>query len=82
MNAVTPAEIPHTIAVVYAEDQAEYTPLPVRRNDAGEVTSEWEPDAAEMSRLLETWASTGKIRVRITLLTFNNPLQPMRVEVP
>jgi hypothetical protein len=65
---------------VYAKDQPEYLPLPVRRFDgnppgAGGVTSCWEL----------TWLERLKIFINghfyISMLTFDQPLQPIRPHV-
>jgi hypothetical protein len=60
-------------AVTYAEDQPEYTPLPVLKSLDGEgyVTSRWRPTWRERLALLcgaDIW---------LTLMTFHNPLQPI-----
>lgn len=61
--------------VVFAKNQAEYVPLPATISPEGIVTTEWEPNAEELSELLNGG------RVRILLHTFNQPLQPLRVDV-
>lgn len=74
MTAVDP-EIDLLEKTVYAKDQPEYMPLPVRRTPDGEVVSCWKPN----------WPARLKMlfggRVYLTLLTFNNPLQPIRISV-
>lgn len=61
--------------VVYAKDQPEYLPLPAHRSKEGEVTTCWELSFLERLKVL--W--TG--RVYLTQLTFNEPLQPVRMSV-
>jgi hypothetical protein len=61
--------------VVFAKDQPEYNPLPAVRNSEGDVITDWEPSRDELVRLL-----LGG-RVRLTVLTFGHPLQPVRLEV-
>jgi hypothetical protein len=75
MIPVTPAEIPDTRLVVFAKDQPQYLPLPVRIAVDGTVVTEWEPTAEELALLVNGG------RVRLTVLTFNNPLQPVRLDV-
>lgn len=62
---------------VYAEDQPEYTPLPVQAipSAEGEVISCWVLSAAEFERIKETRC------VYLHQWTFNQPLQPVRLEV-
>jgi hypothetical protein len=59
---------------VYAKDQKEYLPLPVYKTKDGEVTSCWKFSFFERIKIL----FTGK--VYLTLLTFNNPLQPQIIK--
>ncbi len=59
--------------VVYAKDQPQYIPLPVRRSSDGEVVSCWKLNWK--SRLAVLFGA----KLYLTLLTFNNPLQPIRV---
>jgi hypothetical protein len=58
--------------IVYAEDQPEYLPLPVFKNNSpqGECVSCWKLSFRERLRIL--W--TGKLWV--SLMTFNKPLTP------
>lgn len=76
MRPVEPPEIQDTQAVVFAKNQPEYLPLPSRVYEDGTVVTEWEPSDEELERL--------KIggRIRLTVLTFNRPLQPVILEVP
>jgi hypothetical protein len=64
-----------TLAVVYAKDQPEYLPLPAYQQPDGTVTSCWLPNAEERERLI-----AGE-PIYIDLLTFGQPLQPLRVYV-
>jgi len=59
--------------VTYAENQSEYTPLPAHVNNAGVVTSCWKMPIWERIKFL----FSGKLF--ISSLTFNKPLQPLRV---
>lgn len=59
----------------YAENQKEYMPLPAFRDSKGQAVSCWGLSLAERLRVL----FTGKIWV--STLTFNNPLQPIALEV-
>lgn len=62
--------------VVYAKDQPEYLPLPVYKPEGdptGEVYQCWELSPED----LENINKTGKVWV--CQLTFNGPLQPLRV---
>lgn len=63
--------------VVYAEDQEEYEPLPALVEPDGTVHTLWALTDEERAAL----AAGGY--VSLTLLTFNQPLQPilLRVEV-
>ncbi len=75
---MTPVEpLPHAGAkiVTFAKNQPQYHPLPASIDDKGIVMTEWEPSAEELDKLL----SGG--RVRLWVYTFNNPLQPVMVEV-
>ncbi len=60
--------------VVYAENQEEYLKLPAHRNSAGCLTTCWKPNLFERLQIL----FTGKIWLQI--LTFNKPLQPLRMQ--
>lgn len=61
--------------VVYAKDQAEYTPLPVHRSLAGVVLSRWTLTDSERE------AVAAGADVFLSIHTFNQPLQPVRVEI-
>lgn len=76
MTPVAPLAVPAGARlVVFAKDQPQYIPLPASVDANGLVMTEWEPTAAELDALL-----TGG-RIRIWLHTFNQPLQPLSVEV-
>jgi len=60
--------------VVYAKNQPEYLLLPSHKAKNGTVTSCWEMSIKERLKVL--W--TGKIYLQI--LTFNQPLQPQRMD--
>lgn len=56
---------------VYAKDQPEYTPLPVLKNEEGDVVSCWELSEEEIKQIVETKQLYIKVK------TFNHPLQPI-----
>lgn len=60
---------------VFAEFQPEYLPLPVHKTSEGQVISCWSLTLKERIRLLLTG------RIYLSVLTFNNPLQPQRPSV-
>jgi hypothetical protein len=57
----------------YAKTQSEYAPLPVYKSTDGIATSCWRCSILERIKVL----FTGKIWVSV--MTFNKPLQPLRV---
>jgi hypothetical protein len=61
--------------VVFAKDQPEYLPLPAHKTPDGQVTSCWKMSWKERLRCIVTG------RIFITMLTFNKPLQPLRLAV-
>lgn len=61
--------------IVYAENQPEYLPLPSHKSDDGRVTSCWGLSFLERLRV----TLTGRIYLQV--LTFNNPLQPLKMSV-
>ena len=65
---------PHEI--VYAKDQPEYNPLPVHRNRRGVVLSRWKLTDEERE------AIANGADVWLYVYTFNQPLQPLRLEIP
>ena len=60
---------------IYAKDQPEYNPLVAYKTDDGAVTSCWKLNIRERVRVL----LTGKIFLQV--LTFNSPLQPVKMLV-
>lgn len=62
-----------------AKDQPEYFPLPALMDTApgnvGLVVTRWRPSAEELAKLL-----AGE-DVFLSIWTFNNPLQPVRLDV-
>ena len=60
--------------VVYAKDQPEYLPLPAIRNDTGIVITRWKLSWRE--RLRAVWSGD----LYLTILTFNRPLQPIKLD--
>ena len=61
--------------VTFAENQPEYLPLPAHKTSDGIITSCWKLSFLERLRV----ALTGKLYLRI--LTFNQPLQPLKMSV-
>lgn len=59
---------------VFAEGQPTYRPLPAYRNRDGVVISCWQLSPEELAEV----ARTG--RLWVSVLTFNRPLQPMRLD--
>jgi hypothetical protein len=57
--------------VVYAKDQPEYLPLPVRRFEDGEIITCWKLSIRERIKVLFT------SKIWLSVLTFNHPLQPL-----
>ena len=60
--------------VVYAKDQPEYLSLPAHRTEDGKVTTCWELSLVDRIRALIYG------RIYLQTLTFNNPLQPVRLD--
>lgn len=76
MTPTEPVECPEgSRRVVYAKDQPQYLPLPAIVDPSGIVMTEWELSADELEMLMEGG------RLRLYLYTFNQPLQPIRLEV-
>ena len=71
----TAAVPPGATAVVLAKDQPEYAELPAVVYEDGLVMTEWILTATELHRML-----CGG-RIRIWLHTFQQPVQPLSVEV-
>ncbi len=61
--------------VVYAEKHKEYIPLPVHRNEQGVVLSRWTLTDSERE------AVAAGADIFLSVHTFNQPLQPLRIEV-
>lgn len=61
--------------VTYAKHQPEYIPLPARRTADGEVVTCWRPNLRARIALL------FGADFYLTMLTFNRPLQPIRVSL-
>jgi hypothetical protein len=74
-DEMKPMMIPHPKAVIFAENQPEYLPLPAVLDDDGRVTSRWGLTWRERLSLL----LHGSIQVEV--LTFNQPLQPIKLSV-
>lgn len=59
---------------IFAKDQPEYIPLPAWRGEDGRVVTRWRLTWKERLRILffgNLW---------LTVLTFNHPLQPVKLE--
>ncbi len=61
--------------VVYAKDQPEYLPLPAERWKDGTVVTKWSLTWREKWEILRHGA------VFLSMLTFHQPLQPVRLSV-
>lgn len=61
------------VNVVYGENQPEYMPLPAHRNDNGDVMTCWKLTDEEIQQVVKNGC------IWVGQLTFNQPLQPMRV---
>lgn len=70
MNAVTFPGVNRT----YAEDQPQYTPLPVMAFKNGQVISCWELSDEELAEVIKNK------RVYLCQATFNTPLQPISLK--
>lgn len=62
-------------AVVFAKDHATHDPLPARKTEDGLVITEWVLTPEERWRI-----STGE-NIQLTIATFNQDLQPVKLEV-
>lgn len=60
--------------VTFAKDQPEYNPLPAWRGDDGMVVTRWRASWGERLKML----LTGDLW--LTVLTFNRPLQPVKLQ--
>ena len=65
-------DLPET---VFAKNQPEYLPLPSYRTDDGIVVTRWKLSFAERLTLL----FSGNLW--LSVLTYNRPLQPVKIEV-
>jgi hypothetical protein len=61
--------------VIIAENQSEYFPLPAHKTSNGIVTSCWKLSFLERFRV----ALAGKLFLQV--MTFNRPLQPLKMSV-
>jgi hypothetical protein len=66
---------PDTQAVVYAENQTAYRPLPALRTPRGLVLTQWMPTDAERALI------AAGAPLTLCILTFNAPLQPLMLDV-
>jgi hypothetical protein len=62
-------------AVIYAEKQPQYIPLPTVRTPQGTIVTRWSPTDAEKAAIIR-----GE-DVYVTIMTFGQPLQPLQVSV-
>ena len=62
--------------LVYAKDQPEYNPLPVHINSRGVILSRWKLSDAEREAIV------NGADIWLYVCTFNQPLQPLRMQVP
>lgn len=72
-----PVEFPG-VNVVFAKDQPEYMPLPAMKipNDPqGLIITKWQLSPEELERIKETGT------IHLSMLTFNQPLQPVLLTV-
>ena len=68
-------ELPADELIVYAKDQPQYHPLPMWKGPDGLRVSRWKLSWRERLKIL-----TGG-SLWLTILTFGNPLQPVKLEV-
>lgn len=64
--------------VVYAADQPEYQPLPAMKipeDPQGLIVTKWELSPEELEEINKTGS------IHLSVLTFNNPLQPVLLTV-
>jgi len=61
--------------VIFAKDQPQYRPLPVHRTPDGVLLSRWKLSDAERQAVAEG------ADIWLYVWTFNQPLQPLRIEV-
>jgi len=61
--------------ITFAKDQPEYIPLPAFKSEDGRIISCWELSFKERVKVLFTG------RMWLSLLTFNKPLQPIKIQV-
>lgn len=59
--------------ITYAENQPEYLPLPALKMDDGEIVTCWKPSIKEKLKIV------FKGKIWLNVLTFNKPLQPLRM---
>lgn len=73
---VPPVLLPKgTTAVVYAQNQPEYVPLPTVRTPQGTLVTRWAPSDAEKAAIIR-----GD-DIYVTVMTFGARLQPLQVSV-
>lgn len=67
-------QLPELTGPAYAEGQPQYIPLPSLRTPDGTVTTRWAMSWKERLRILFSG------HIWLTILTFNEPLQPVRLD--
>jgi len=60
---------------IYAKDQPEYIPLPCKREEDGTINICWQLTWKERFKIL------FKGKIQHAVLTFNQPLQPVRLHI-
>lgn len=68
-----PVTLNHPREIIYAKDQPQYKPLPAFRWKDGTVVTKWHLSFKERIKLLFSG------HIYLTLKTFNQPLQPVRL---
>lgn len=59
------------VNVIYAKDQPEYNPLPVYKDERGNIVSCWEFSDEEIEEIKKNKC------IWLSAMTFNKPLQPL-----
>ena len=75
MKPVEPKPQDDMHLLIFGKDQPQYNALPALSCRAGRVVTEWELSAEDLVKLMDG------ARVRVSILTFGQPLQPIQVEV-
>lgn len=77
MRPISPVLSPEfkDLEFIYAKDSIEYNPLPSLRNLKGVVLTRWRPSDKEREAIAEG------ADILLSVHTFNQPLQPLLMEV-